>query len=77
MITTGKRNTNTGKSFFTKDKYRIGRETHQKGSGKAFGAMTMITHIDKKVIWTISKEAEYPKALDCRLYGIFVARISY
>jgi hypothetical protein len=52
-ITTGKGHTNTGKAFFSKDKYRIDMEVPQKGSGKALSSMSMITRIDKKVIWTI------------------------
>jgi hypothetical protein len=52
-IMTGKGHTNTGKAFFSKDRYRIDMESPQQGSGRAFGARSIITRIDKKVIWTI------------------------
>ena len=52
-IMTGKGRTNTGKAFFSKDKYRIDMEAPQKGNARAFAATSIITRIDKKVIWTI------------------------
>ena len=46
-VSTGKGHTNTGKAFFSKDKYRIDMDTHN---------TTMITRMDKKVIWTIMRD---------------------
>jgi hypothetical protein len=54
MISTTKSGrTNTGKAFFSKDKWRIDMGAPQKGSERAFATTSIITRSDKKVIWTI------------------------
>src|SRR5271169_3502074 len=56
-ISTGKGRTNTGKAFFSKDRYRIDMENHN---------TSMIVRIDKKVIWTImpNRKTYMEKAYD-------------
>jgi len=65
-ISTGRGRTNTGKVFFSKDKYRMDMEAPRKGNDRDLGAMSMIVRMDKKVIWTImpNKKMYMEKAYD-------------